>query len=257
MRLPSWLRRRLVGLLDVFFDIYSTKSYSQEGEDMILRRIFEDRKHGFYVDVGAHHPRRFSNTQFFYRRGWHGINIEPRPDALRAFRSDRRRDINLQLGVSDRSGKLTYYCLDEPALNTFDRELLRQRLANTPYKLVKTIDVSVNRLDDILRKYLPAAQKIDFLSIDVEGLDLLVLKSNDWQAYRPEFVLVEALNSSLEQALGGSVFQFMKSQGYELFSKTFNTLIFREQHDRMSTLQANESGETIRSVSFAPSRVRA
>jgi hypothetical protein len=58
-----------------FFDSYATKSYSQEGEDMILQRMFGEKKHGFYVDVGAHHPRRFSNTYSFYRRGWSGINI--------------------------------------------------------------------------------------------------------------------------------------------------------------------------------------
>jgi FkbM family methyltransferase len=213
-------------LLDGVYDIYGTKSYSQEGEDMVLRRIFEKQTVGFYVDVGAHHPRRFSNTNFFYRRGWRGINIEPSPDALRAFRSSRPRDINLQLGVSDGAATLTYYCFDEPALNTFDPVLLKQRLETTPYKLLKTIDVSVQRLDEILKKHLPAGQAVDFLSIDVEGLDLSVLKSNEWQTFRPRCVLVEALKSSLEEAMKGNIFHFMKAQGYDLLGKTFNTLIF-------------------------------
>ncbi len=61
-KLPSWLKRPLQRARAKLFDIYAVKSYSQEGEDLILRRIFNDRASGFYVDVGAHHPRRFSNT---------------------------------------------------------------------------------------------------------------------------------------------------------------------------------------------------
>lgn len=92
---------------------------------------------------------------------------------------------------------------------------------------LETIEVSVEPLGEILRRHLPRSQTIDFLSIDVEGLDLAVLKSNDWQAFRPACVLVEALNSSVEDVIRGEMYQFMKYQGYELFAKTFNTLVFR------------------------------
>lgn len=227
--LPPWLKAPLSRWCAKIFDIYAIKSYSQEGEDMILRRIFEGQKHGFYVDVGAHHPRRFSNTHFFYLRGWSGINVEPNPDAIRMFLSARPRDTNLQVGVADRPEELRYYLFDEPALNTFDGELVKWRLANTSCKLVKTIKMQVQRLGDILAKHLPANQQIDFLSIDVEGRDFDVLRSNDWQRFRPKYVLVEALGTSLEEAFRSDIFSFMKSQGYELFGKTFNTLVFREK----------------------------
>ncbi len=227
--LPTRFKSTLIRLASKIFDIYAIKSYSQEGEDMILRRIFQGQVCGFYVDVGAHHPHRFSNTFFFYRRGWCGINIEPNPEAFRAFQSARVRDTNLKAGVSDRAEKLTYYLFDEPALNTFDAEIVKSRLANTTYKLVKTVEIPVERLDSILKKHLPANQEIDFLSIDVEGLDFAVLQSNDWQLFRPKCVLVEALGMSLEDAMRSDIFLFMKNQGYELFSKTYNTLIFREK----------------------------
>ena len=227
--LPGQLRSALSHFRAKVFDIYATKSYSQEGEDMILKRIFAGKERGFYVDVGAHHPRLFSNTYFFYKRGWRGINIEPNPDAIRAFQTDRERDINLQLGVSDHAEDLPYYCFDEPALNTFDAELVKSRLATTSYKIVGTCSVPVERLDHILREYLPLNTRIDLLSIDVEGLDFAVLQSNDWQLFRPECVLVESLETSLEDAMHGDIFLFMKDKGYELFAKTFNTLIFREK----------------------------
>ena len=78
---------------------YAVKSYSQEGEDMVLYRIFEKQKSGFYVDIGAYHPKRFSNTYFFYKRGWRGINIEPNPEAIKLFKKYRVGDINLEMGV--------------------------------------------------------------------------------------------------------------------------------------------------------------
>jgi len=196
------------------FDTYAVKSFSQEGEDLILRRIFNNQPSGFYVDVGAHHPRRFSNTHNFYRRGWKGINIDPNPDAMRAFHTERSRDINVQCGVADRPGTLTYYRFDEAALNTFDADVVKSRLANTPYKLLGNIQVRTERLATILEQHLPAGQ------------------ANDWTLYRPQCVLVESLGVSLEDALRGEIFLFMSDRGYELFAKTFNTLVFRDRADR-------------------------
>jgi hypothetical protein len=148
---------------------------------------------------------------------------------MNAFQVDRERDINLQFGIAEHAENLTYYFFDEPALNTFDAALVKSRLATTPYKVVRTSDIPVERLDHILGKHLPLDIEIDFLSIDVEGLDFAVLKSNDWQLFRPKCVLVEALETSLEDAMHGDIFLFMKNQGYELFAKTYNTLIFRER----------------------------
>lgn len=208
---------------------YATLSYSQEGEDLILNRIFEGKSVGFYVDVGAHHPCRFSNTYFFYKKGWSGINIEPNPAVVSVFKSRRSRDINLQVGVAENNGTLKYYYFDEPALNTFDRDIVEERLATTTYKVTKIEDIPVLRLDEILSKHLPYKQVIDFLSIDVEGLDFLVLKSNDWSAYRPTCVLVEVLNTTLEDIVESEIHAFMKNNGYALFSRTYNTLIFRDR----------------------------
>lgn len=207
---------------------YSFHSYSQEGEDAILRRIFDGKKNGFYVDVGAHHPKRFSNTYSLYKEyGWNGINIEPNPDLFNLFKSLRRRDINLNIGISRQFKKLDYYMFDEPALNTFDVSVLNDRLSQTPYKHIKTISVEVESLSDIFDKHLNG-QRIDFLSIDVEGFDLDVLMSNDWEKYRPSWVLTEQLNLSNIESLDFEIHEYMKSINYVLFAKTFNTLFYKE-----------------------------
>jgi FkbM family methyltransferase len=227
-QVPRWLRPLLLSLREVLFDVYAIKSYSQEGEDMILNRIFSEKARGFYVDVGAHHPCRFSNTYFFYKKGWSGINIEPNPEVVSTFKSMRSRDINLQVGVSEKNEKLKYYHFDEPALNTFDHNIVKDRLENTSYKVIKVGEIPVLRLDEIFFKHLPNEQIIDFLSVDVEGLDFMVLKSNDWTKYRPTCVLVEVLNSTLDEIMNSDIYGFMKNNGYNLFSRTYNTLIFRE-----------------------------
>jgi FkbM family methyltransferase len=203
-------------------------SYSQEGEDRVLTRFLDSRKAGFYVDIGAHHPVRFSNTYLFYEKGWRGINVEPSPAAIARFASLRHRDINVGIGVSENSGELIYYEFDDPALNTFDRELMQEREARTPYRVVRTSKVKVERLEKILADNLPGGQAIDFMSVDVEGFDLQVLRSNDWRRYRPQLVLVEALDFSLQDPAGHPVHIFMNSVGYELAAKTLNTLFYRE-----------------------------
>jgi FkbM family methyltransferase len=217
--------RRLAGLVR---DPYAVPSYAQEGEDLVLRRLFEDRHTGFFVDVGAHHPRRFSNTYLFYRAGWRGINVEPNPDLTPLFGRERSRDITLELGVSDVPGVLTYYRFNDAALNTFDATLARERDGLRGYRIVGTAEVRVGRLDDILAEHLPAGTSIDFLTVDAEGHDVRVLRSNDWDRFRPEVVLAESLGSSLGDATASPVYTLMERHGYQLFGKTVHTLFFRD-----------------------------
>ena len=219
------LRRRLSGLVR---DPYASRSYAQEGEDLVLRRYFEGRRDGFFVDVGAHHPRRFSNTYLSYRLGWRGINVEPNPELAALFARERPRDVTLALGVSDSPGMLTYYRFDEPALNSFDGALSRERDGAGGYRIVGTSQIQVVRLAAILADHLPPGTTIDFLSVDVEGHDLAVLRSNDWTRYRPTVVLAEALGTSLSDVAGSELHGYLVAQGYELFAKTVHTLFYRD-----------------------------
>lgn len=207
---------------------YSYRSYSQEGEDMILRRIFEKQKKGFYVDVGAHHPKRFSNTCYFYERGWRGINIDAMPGSIRIFNKLRPRDTNLEMAISDERKTLRYYVFNDPALNGFSRQLADQRNRRGICEIVFEKDLQTHTLAEVLDKHLPKYQKIDFLSVDVEGLDFDVLKSNDWAKYRPKVVLAESLTSSLEDVPLSNSYKLLKQNGYQLFAKTVNTLIFKQ-----------------------------
>ncbi len=209
-------------------DPYVNLAYSQDGEDMVLRRLFEHQRSGFYVDVGAHHPFRFSNTCYFHRRGWRGINIDPNPDAIAAFRLARPADMNVCVGISGTPGVLTYHLFNEPALNTFDPILASERALLPGYCLLQKKSVPVERLDQLLKGHLPANQTIDFMSIDVEGLDLSVLQSNDWQRFRARYLLVEARDFDMSTPDNSVEHNFASSVGYRLIAKTVNTLIYED-----------------------------
>lgn len=209
----------------------STTSYAQEGEDMILKSLYEGKKKykGFFVDIGAHHPVRFSNTCYFYKRGWRGINVEPTPSAIKAFQMFRKRDINLNMGVGELPGSLKFYCFNEPALNSFSKEISeRINRESDKYKIIKEVDVEVLPLSAIFDTYLPGDMKIDFMSIDVEGLDYQVLLSNNWDKYKPDHILVEE-NINLDELENSAIYQFLKSKDYEFIAKTLRTGIYRHK----------------------------
>ncbi len=205
---------------------FKNNSYSQEGEDLVIRRIFSELKEGFYVDVGAHHPYRFSNTAQLYQCGWKGINIEPNPDNFKLFLRYRKRDINLNIGISETGGLFKYYQFYESALNTFDENLAIERITNTGYKLRQVINVEALPLKFVLDKNLGKNINIDLLSIDVEGYDLSVLKSNDWISYQPKVIVIEIFNLNLSSLNENPIYFYLMSLGYKFFAKLYNSAIF-------------------------------
>lgn len=206
---------------------YARLSFSQEGEDIILSRFFEHKDFGFFVDIGAHHPKRFSNTFYFYKRGWRGINIDAMPGSMIPFQEERPEDINLEIGVSETEQTLTYFQFNEPALNTFSETEASLKDGRNGYFVQKRIPIETQPLATILDKHLATNQSIDFMSIDVEGLDLAVLKSNNWEKYKPTMVIIESLRNNLEKYHENTVYDFLHDKQYSLVAKTFNTLFFR------------------------------
>ncbi|MFD2938161.1 FkbM family methyltransferase [Spirosoma flavum] len=207
-----------------------SRSYAQYGEDVLLKPYYDHNPNykGFFVDVGAHHPIRFSNTYLFYKRGWRGINIEPTPGSKRTFDLLRSRDINLNIGISTEAGTFDFYAFDDPALNGFSKELSLQRAADTatPYAILNTHKIVTQPLRDVLTEHLPPGQTIDLLTIDVEGGDLDVLKSNDWNRFRPQFIMVEDDAFSIERPTQSDVYTYLTSLGYRMVGKTLKTLLF-------------------------------
>lgn len=203
--------------------------FSQEGEDMILASFFEGKKNGFYVEVGAYHPKRYSNTYHFYIRGWRGISIDATPGSMKAFRRTRPEDINIEAAVSDQDQRLDFHLFNEPALNTFDVKLAAERDGCRSYRLLRKVPVRTTPLKALLDQHLPSGKQIDFMSIDVEGLDLAALRSNDWEKYRPTVILVEDAAAKTWELIGqSSITHYLRGWDYEPFASTFRTVLYRQ-----------------------------
>ena len=194
---------------------------------MILKRVFERRDTGFYVDVGAYHPQRFSNTFLFYKRGWSGVNIDATPGSMLPFRRRRPRDINIEAAVTRDGRDVTLRLYDEPAMNSLASRESSERDGGV-YEVVAERRVKSKTLREILEQQLPGGRQISFLSVDVEGLDLEVLESNDWNRFRPQYVLFERLGLSAKDVVRDPAALFLEEQGYEFFAKTVNSVIFRD-----------------------------
>lgn len=164
-------------------------SYAQNFEDVILNRIFRDKKNGFYIDVGANHPIYDSVTMTFYERGWRGINIEPMPSQFELFVKDRPRDINLNFAISDQEKELDFFDLKGTGFSTLDKEIAMSLIEEKKLEL-DVYKVETRSLLSVCLEFVNI--QIDFLKIDVEGWEEYVINSNDWQRFRPTVVIVEA-----------------------------------------------------------------
>lgn len=176
---------------------------------------------GFYVDIGACHPYRFSNTYWAYKRGWSGINIEPNKKGYETLRKHRARDINLWCGIAENNGKLDYYEFETPEFNSFDKKEFEG--IREPERVTS---VPVYRLEEIL--YKNQVNKIHFMDIDVEGMEMEVLKSNNWEKYQPEYILIEQKNMNVEELKNSDVYIFLQQFGYTCEWKSLRTAIYKK-----------------------------
>ena len=170
-------------------------SYAQNFEDVILRRVFLDRKDGFYIDVGAMDPVVESVTKFFYDQGWSGINIEPNEWFYNKLAEERPRDINLNVALGEREESRTLYVFRQYGISTFD-ESNRDRFVRKGYES-EDKTVKVTTLAAVCREYVTTRQ-IDFLKVDCEGWEKLALDGADWEQFRPIVLIVEATEPGTE-----------------------------------------------------------
>ena len=212
------------------FEPQARLSFSQEGEDLVIARLFDGQVTGFYIDIGAHHPTRFSNTYLLYRRGWRGINVDPTPGGMRLFEKKRPEDINLEIAIARNPGTVLLREFDEPALNTTSSDIAFLR-ESRGISHTRTTPVEARRLADVLGDYIPpGTSRIDLLSVDTEGADLDVLESNDWDSYRPRLVVIEVLGSSLSVLESKQEIAYLRRLDYDLYAKLVNSVIMVDAH---------------------------
>lgn len=206
----------LVHLKKLLLGTFWRRSYAQFGEDIVLTALLPERA-GFFVDVGAFHPFHYSNTYLLYRRGWRGINIDPNPAAIRLFKFHRRRDTSILSGVSTTKGEATYYMFNHQACNTFSQEQRAHMLKKSFVREIGSRTVPVAPLTDILDAY--GSGRPDLLNIDVEGMNLGVLRSLDWEQYAPKVLCVEDDDFDYTKTPCSEIDAFLQSKEYSLLAR--------------------------------------
>ncbi len=231
--IPPRYRYRVVAVAKNIFGGYGRTHYSQNGEDIILAALFAKKRRGFYVDVGAHHPERYSNTHLLHKKGWWGINIDPDPNAIQLFKKRRPHDTNLCVGISRERGEKPFFVFDDPAVNTFSPAMAKTWQEGKNIALRKTVSVKTAPLREVLAGAVPAGTRVDFLNVDAEGLDREVLESNDWARFRPEVIAIEDHGFKPETPAESAVYRFLSGKGYTLVAVMKFSLIFvrKTPHD--------------------------
>ena len=209
-------------------------SYSYGGIDSLVLNIFKNKKKGFYVDLGCGNPIKNNNTYQLYKNfNWSGINIDLDKDNIKLFEISRPLDENITAAVSDgfKETNLFFYH-SKSTLNTISRKNVDYQKA----KISKSLKVNTVTLNSILEKSKFNIQEIDFLSIDVEGSELPIIKNIDFKKYKIKVIVVEYLDLSLpaleiknikiENIIKSELYQFMISKNYTLANVLHSDLVF-------------------------------
>jgi len=202
--------------------IFCKRSFSTKGEDLLINSILLNIQNGFYVDVGAHHPFRFSNTHLLYKRGWKGINIDANSKSIQLFNRYRKKDINVLNAISDKEEKETLYKNEFGATNT----LLKEKYQLKPESYIEKMDVITKTLTGVLQTYIPEQERIDFLNVDVEGYDYKVLNSFPWEKYTPYLICVEDLDFQPDNPHKSYIYKFLIKKNYKYVAFIPFTLFF-------------------------------
>ena len=208
---------------------FQKTSYSQCGEDLIVKFIFDNLniKNPSYIDIGAHHPYYISNTALFYQNGSVGINIEPDPILFEAFEKNREKDKNLNIGISNSEDVLDFYVISSPTLNTFSKEeaINYEKEDNLKIKDIKKI--KVNTLQNVINEFANGVFP-QFLSVDAEGIDELIIKSIDFENNFPIVICIETISFSTtgNGVKNINLIKLIEDSGYMLYADTHINSIF-------------------------------
>lgn len=165
-------------------------TFTQEGEDLFLADYFGGYV-GCYMDIGANHPFLLSNTYLLYKMKWRGITVEPLPRFVKKHRFWRPGDLCLNMGIADRQGRMTLFEFSPHMLSTFD-EAQAAHLVKNGCVLTRTFQVEIETLANLRQRYRQEYPRIDLMCVDTEGMDMRVLKGNDFSMFRPRVIVCEA-----------------------------------------------------------------
>ena len=221
--------------LSIYLKSFTNKKffYSFGGIDNLIQQIFKSYENGIYIDIGCGHPIKNNNTYLLNKKGWSGINIDLDKDNMELFKIYRPKDYNICAAISDEIKETDlFFYHPKSALNTIDKKTSNYQKA----KVTSLKKIETTTLNDVLNKSIYNSSKIDFLSIDVEGSELSVLKNFNFKKYEPKVIVVEYLDLSLKKleiknlniqnAINSEIYKLITSKNYTLANMVHSDLVF-------------------------------
>ena len=209
-------------------------SYSQWGEDLIIKDFFKDKKKGFYIDIGSFHPIMYSNTCWLFNNGWNGINIDLNQTSIDLFNIIRSSDYNFCAGISNNiEEKDLFIDHDFSPINTIQKSFYDSASKNIAFKNLIKKKIVTKKFSDIIKK-VTNLPKINFLNIDCEGSDYNVLSSIDLNKYIPELICIETHEVNKDKReinnkqthLYNNITELLKKNHYKIFKRCGPSTIF-------------------------------
>ena len=186
------------------------KSYAMDKEDLAILDNVKKYKSGFYVDVGCYHPIRNNNTYLLYKKNWRGVNIDLSEFSIDLFNFLRPDDCNIVAAISNTKSKSNiYYQKKLSQLTTLSEEQSKKVFQGN----IKIKEIETSTIDEILSKTKYANSTIDFLNIDIEGLDFEALQGLNFEKYDPKLICIEVHDFKVEDS---KVYEFLKKKNYKL-----------------------------------------
>ena len=188
---------------------------------------------GFYMDIGAYHPFRQSNTAYFWLMGWNGVNVDASPRSIRIFKKIRKTDRNVWSAIVDaqtaaREKTISLYFnpnvdFDLSATCAPD-EVARRKDWQT-----EKVEVPCDSLANIVNKYAPSNNAdFHFMNIDIEGFDESALQGmNGWKS-KPQVLCVEVLHAvTIRDILDTATNSILEGNGYQMVGKTAASIVYK------------------------------
>ena len=217
-----------------FYNIYIRnykflKNGTQFGEDEYILNLFDKNFKGNFLDIGSYHPTRHNNTYQMYKKGWSGINTDLNPLTIELFNFMRPKDININIGISDSDSEEKLYFIDElNTQNTLDENQLNFLKDHHNIKDHEIIEkkIKTKNLDIILDKY--KFYNIDFMNLDIEGHELKVLKTINFEKILIRYLCIEMIehnkrslenNKEIKDLLDSNNYKLIKNFNYNYIYK--------------------------------------
>lgn len=166
-------------------------SYASNLEDVMIQRVFSDIQEGCFVDVGASNPIFCSLTYALYEKGWRGVAMEPQEGAMEAWEQARPEDVLLKAGAGSQDGELTLYVYAQAGQISSMSPETRAHWESHNMRPTSETKVPIMTLNRVIETHLPD-KPIHFMSIDVEGMEIDVLRGLNLEKHRPWLIVLEA-----------------------------------------------------------------